>query len=400
MPDRKLERSFGKIVDDRINSLSGYLSDNGLKSYDPYDGLSSPLARGLVKGQLASRVWLQAIRYFPINLRPVLGIHKIIHAKLLSDLASGQSLLFRHTGNDKWSQVAEQTLKQLYQLAVATPNGLGWGLNFPYATRFVSAGASDPNIFQTINAIQAFIDGAVCLDRLEHLDKAYQGFGFLLQDLGYVEQTTGISWKYWNGMETPIYNVNGLMAGLTARLWKVTGDEAYRVLSTRTMEFLFTGQRNDGSWPYAADARANFTDGFHTGYIIEGLSQAVEYGAMEVNENFKRGIEYYIKNFFSPEHLPKYYPDCIYPIDAQNAAQAIQTLVGLSRLKLVPVGKAEECFLAVDDALWSGKDYYHFWKTRFWKYRTPMHRWATGPMFLALARLKTALDGRAADRNI
>jgi hypothetical protein len=198
-------------------------------------------------------------------------------------------------------------------------------------------------------------------------------------------------------METPIYNVNGLMAGLTARLWKVTGDEAYRVLSTRTMEFLFTGQRNDGSWPYAAGERANFTDGFHTGYILEGLSQAVEYGAMEVNENFKSGIEYYIDNFFSPEHLPKYYPDRIYPIDAQNAAQAIQTLLVLSRLKLVSIGKVEECFLAVDDALWSGKGYYHYWKTRFWEYSTPMHRWATGPMFLALARLKTILDGRAAD---
>jgi len=102
----------------------------------------------------------------------------------------------------------------------------------------------------------------------------------------------------------------------------------------------------------------------------------------------QKGLDFYLSTMFAPGGMPKYYPNSIYPIDAQNSAQAIQTVsfinnLGLSRMKSVP-----EIFFCVDKHLWNAKGYYNLIKTRFWTNKTPMHRWATGPMFLALSIFK------------
>jgi hypothetical protein len=394
MPEPEKTAGLSQIIDDRINAIDRHLSNNGIESYDPYDGLLSPLARLLSASQLLSRVWLQANRYSPINIRPALGIPKMLHTKLVSDLASGYSLLSHLTGDKKWSEAADRYFRLLIQRATVTPGGLGWGLNFPYVTRFVSADSTEPNIFQTINAVQAFLDGVKYLGRSEFLEYADKGFGFLRQDLGYMESSGVICWNYWKGMQTPIYNVNGLMTGLTAQLWQATGDEGHRILSVRTMGFLLSGQRPDGSWPYAAGGKAAFTDGFHTGYIIEGLSRAGAAGAVKLGIEYDGAVRYYLNNFFSGEGLPKYYPDSVYPLDGQNVAQAWQTLSFL-----VTDGRADKdllvrCFEASDKRLWDRKGYYYHRRTRLGCSKTPMHRWVTGPMFLALVRIKAATSGK------
>lgn len=387
----KAEGGISLKVDGRIKAIDQYLLTEGEKSYDPYDGLLSPLARPLMANRLLSRLWLQAVRHFPVNLRPVLGIPKMLHTKLLSDLASAYCLLFHTTGDENWSAAADRNLGLLVQQATTTPGGLGWGLNFPYVTRFVSADSTEPNIFQTINAVQAFLDGVKYLGRTEFIEYARKGFGFLNRDLGYMESSAGICWNYWKGMQTPIYNVNGLMAGLTAQLWQITGDDSYRNLSVRTLNFLFSGQRRDGSWPYAAGESATFTDGFHTGYIIEGLSRAGMTGAVKLGTEYDKAVHYYLDNFFSEEGLPKYYPDSVYPLDGQNVAQAWQTLSFL-----VTAGRVEKeflirCFESSDKWLWDRSGYYHYRRTKLWHSKVPMHRWVTGPMLSALVRIRAAI---------
>jgi hypothetical protein len=397
MHERTLKTGLSQIIDDRIKSIDRYLSVNGVKSYDPYDGLTSPVAALFLRNRLLSRVWLQAVKYFPVNIRPMLGIPKMLHTKLVSDLASGYSLLFHVTGDKKWAEAADRYFGLLAQRATATPGGLGWGLDFPYVTRFVSAAGAEPNIFQTINAVQAFLDGCRYRGNPEHMEYAGKGFGFLFHDLGYKKVSGGICWNYWRGMSTPIYNVNGLMAGLTAQLWQGTGDDRYRDLSARTMDFLFSGQRQDGSWPYASGGKAAFTDGFHTGYILEGLSKAGAAGAVKFPPQFDLAVSFYLGKFFTAEGLPKYYPNSVYPLDGQNVAQAWQTLVYLHQAGAADKSLLTRCVEASDKILWDQRGFYYYRRSRHWCHKTPMHRWVTGPMFLALARLKTVLSNRTAD---
>ncbi|MDQ7799463.1 MAG: hypothetical protein RDU76_11085 [Candidatus Edwardsbacteria bacterium] len=385
----KLNIDIPNIVLKRMAAIDHYVLTQGINSYDPYDGLSSPLAKYvLFNNQLLFRIWQQAVRLFPFNLRPILGIKKIAHTKAISDLASGFALLYLQGNNAEDRKKLLQYLGLLERLKLITPNGYGWGLRFPFATRFITADSGQPNIFQTINAVHSFLDGCQALEERELLETALKGFSYLENDLGYIEEKDAIRWRYWQGMETPILNVNGLMIGLTARLWKITGRKKYLQYCQKLYRFISRHQNGDGSWYYAANEKGRFIDGFHTGYILEGLCRAIESGTVEKDETLDKGVRFYLSNFFTADHLPKYYPDSVYPIDAQNAAQAIQTMVYLSRIKMVEPEAIQKCFASVDKALWNSQGYFNYWKTRQWTYKTPMHRWATGPMFLALVYLK------------
>jgi polysaccharide biosynthesis protein VpsJ len=377
------------IINHRIAAIDNYVTVNGLASYDPYDGLSSPLIRPVLgKNQLALRVWQQGVRLFPLNIRPLIGVRKLIHTKTVSDFASAYSILSRADAGTSFREKAKRCLDSLASLHSPTRSGLGWGLRFPFATRFVSAKAQQANIFQTINALHAFLDGFETFGDKRYLDLCEQGMEFLKYDLGYTEKEETVSWNYWENFTIEIYNISGLMIGLCARLALLTGNDHYRLLSRKLYAYISKAQNEDGSWYYSADARGNFIDGFHTGYILEGMIRAVQLNVVKKDDALARGITYYLQCFFTADGTPRYFSNATFPIDGQNAAQALQTLHFILNVNFAPKELLEKCFARVDQLLWNQTGYYNYKRTRWITYKTPMHRWVTGPMFLALSYLQ------------
>ena len=383
-------------IDHRLQAIESYISRNSYKSYDPYDGLKSPLARRFVgQNQLFLRVWQQAVRLFPINIRPLLCIHKMVHTKAISDFASAYTILYTLISTNACRERGTKLLNWLGQLNSPTRFGMGWGLRFPFATRFVVADHQACNIFQTINAIHAFLDGYDAFNNERYLEIAKQGVIFAEKEIGFKEVEDYITWNYWQGLEAEIYNVSGLMIGLTARLFKITAEKRYYTWTQKLYAYIQMVQNEDGSWFYSADKRGKWVDGFHTGYILEGLCRASLAGVINAdNECLKRGSQFYLDHLFTIHDMPKYYPSALYPIDIQNAAQAIQTLVFLAHLQYCPIEKILSVLDAVDKMLWNHRGYYNYLKTRFLTHQTPMHRWGTGPMFLALVHTKRLLNGK------
>ena len=120
MAEQPLEIDISQKIEDRLKALDRYILINGVSSYDPYDGLCSPLAGFAVKFQLLLRIWQQAVRYFPLNIRPLLGINKMAHTKTVSDLASSYALLYNHQVGEDNREKCLQYLKQLEYLRVKT----------------------------------------------------------------------------------------------------------------------------------------------------------------------------------------------------------------------------------------------------------------------------------------
>lgn len=382
---------MNKIIDKRIAAIDYFLSLNGFRSFDPYDGLKSPIGWHLLRNsQLLLRVWQQFVRLFPINLRPILGIKKIEHTKAVSDFASAYSILFAKTRNEKYKQKAVELFDTLERIGSPTPNGLGWGLRFPFATRFVKADATQPNIFQTINAINSFLDGYDAFKNPHYIEIAKKGFTFLKDDLGFIESDDTIYWRYWTGLSVEIFNVSGLMIGLCARMGAVTGNREYTTYSQKLFNYIKKAQNLDGSWYYSADSKGWFIDGFHTGYILEGICRGILEGAIQKDSTLERGIDYYLGHFFTKEGIPRYYYNSTYPIDGQNTAQALQTLYFILNANFAVQDLITQSFERIDDLLWNKKGYYNYKKSKLLMYTTPMHRWVTGPMLLALSYLKTS----------
>ncbi len=170
----------------------------------------------------------------------------------------------------------------------------------------------------------------------------------------------------------------------------------YKKLAKKTHQYLRKRQNPDGSWYYAHGERATFIDGFHTGYILEGMSRGILNGCIDADDTFNKGVSFYLDNFFTPDFTPKYFHNSIAPYDIQNGAQAIQTLLFLYKLNFVSFDFVQKVARRVDNIFWNEKGYYDFSKNKTILYSTPMHRWATGPMLLALSFLmyETEMAGK------
>jgi hypothetical protein len=375
-------------VRNRIQALDTILSADRYISFDPYDGLLSPLGKMFAQdSKLRQQIWVQTIRRTPFNMRRVLGVTKMAHTKTLSDASSAYSLLFARWGDPMHKQKAIDALSRLLDIGLETPAGSGWGLRFPYVSRFGKTAVLEPNAFNTINAIHALLDGYSALHESRYLENAIKGFAFLRTDLGYEDCDEGIAWRYTKHTDARVFNISGLMIGLTARMGTLLGDHSFFNYTHRLYAFLRGAENMDGSWHYADDPRGAFIDGFHSGFILEGVLRAIEGGVLEKDGALDKACAYYLSTFFVRSGLPRYFSHSLYPVDSQNCAQSLQTLVFMNRLGLVSKDFVDRCFNAIDSALWNLRGYYNHRRTPHWTYRTPMHKWATGPMFLALAHM-------------
>lgn len=376
------------LLEQRINAQIKILEANGLESYDPYDGLNSQISLFICFGnQFLSRVIQQLVFRAPINLRPLFGVKKIVHTKAVSDLVSAFAILYSATKNQEYRRLCYAYLNVLENLAFETKDGKAWGLRFPFATRFVKADSNVPNIFQTVNALNALLDVYEFVENSYSLESVHSAIRYIKTVFGYEENEDYVFWKYWRNLDQEIFNVSGLMLGVLSRIVVITGDGESLRLLRKTHAYLRMRQNVDGSWYYAFGDRAKFIDGFHTGYILEGQMRAILAGLSNIDESFIKGANFFVNNFFTENNTPKYFHNKAGCFDIQNAAQAIQTLVYLSRLNIVPVTQAEAVFNRTDEALWNKRGYYDFRKSPGCLYSTPMHRWATGPMLLAQSNL-------------
>ena len=72
-------------LEEAIRTLDEIVRQADFKGHDPYDVLNSPPLLWLARRNRWLGVALtQAFRFLPINLRPVLGIPKLVNAKTMA----------------------------------------------------------------------------------------------------------------------------------------------------------------------------------------------------------------------------------------------------------------------------------------------------------------------------
>ncbi len=76
------------------SALAERLDRDGWRGVDPYDGLASPLTRGIPQDMpLLRQAFLQSVRWSPIDLRPVLRIGRRRMAAATGLAATGSARL-------------------------------------------------------------------------------------------------------------------------------------------------------------------------------------------------------------------------------------------------------------------------------------------------------------------
>ena len=119
----------------------------------------------------------------------------------------------------------------------------------------------------------------------------------------------------------------------------------------------------------------------HTVYVLHCFDEYIKLsGNKNFAINFKKGIDFYINNFFENDGKPKYFNNKTYPVDSTSAAQSIITLTRIGRKDL-----AEKVLLWFIYNMQSNKGYFYYQKHKFYTNKISYIRWSNAYILLALS---------------
>lgn len=385
-------------VNSQLENLRRYVAKEDFKGYDPYDGLNSPLARALSFGTKYGRIaFIQGIKRFPVNLRPLLGVRKEHNPKGIGLFLWGYTKLYKADGNPEHLPVINHLLDLLDQLKSRGYAGNCWGYNFDWQNRAFYIPKGTPTIVNSSFIGHALIDTWVNTGNKRALDMALSIKDFILNDLDRLEEEGTICFSYTPIDQTAVHNANLLGASLLIRLYRHNGDEQARDTALASLAYTMKHQHDDGSWYYAETSFQSWIDSFHTGFNLQAIRWFLEEGfAKEYRAAFDKGVTFYADNFFLTDGTPKYYHDRVYPIDIHAPAQA---LAFFSRMGIGYQALTDRVLSWMLTNLYDPQSgTFAFQKTLHYTNRIPYMRWGQAWAFHGLTEYYLYQKTRDADR--
>jgi hypothetical protein len=358
------------------------------RGYDPYDALNSPAAPALTLGTaLGRRVVTQAVKRSPVNLRPVLGIRPAWNAKALGIVASAYARLA--AAGDASARPASLRI-----LETLEAQGPGWGYHFDVQTRFFRYAAGTPNTIATTFVAQAFLDAHELIGDERSGETALRAARFLVEKM-LVHGGRGAHFRYLEREDELVHNANLLACAVLARTARCLDAPDLVDCAAEALSTSLGAQRPDGAWPYSAGDAHGWVDNFHTGYVLESLSECALL-VPGAGEQLDRGFDYWERTLFLEDGTPKYFDNRTLPLDAHNYAQAIETWLAVADRRRGALEHARRTAEMLIRDFLADDGHVRFQHGRWWSIGTPFVRWTTAPSFRALARLILARSADAA----
>lgn len=370
-------------IESQITKLRSYIEAEGFKGYDPYDALTSPILKTFSFNQKYLRIaFIQTLKKFPFNLRPLLGIKKGYNPKGLGLFLWGYAKLYQLERKPEYLERIKDLLGRLDRLNSEGFSGNCWGYNFDWQSMAFYVPKYTPTIVNSSFIGHALIDTYRYTGNERALKMALSIKGFILNDLYKTEENGAICFSYTPFDRLTVHNANLLGASLLIRLYKYAGDENLKDIALQSLAYSVKHQREDGSWYYAETETQKWIDSFHTGFNLQSILYFLETGfAEEYRISLEKGVHFYSRNFFLEDGTPKYYHDRIYPIDIHSASQA---LVFFSRMgdHYRPLSnKIAEWMI---NHLQDKEGYFYYQRHQYYTNKIPYIRWAQAWAFHAL----------------
>jgi hypothetical protein len=383
--------------------LFDYCEAEKFAGVDPFDGLNSKIFQAtplkyLAVGRLA---WLQMVKRSPKNLRPLLKIEKGINAKGIALFALAELSRFRTTKNEKHSDNAIYLLEILHQqkfhpapgtqYSVTNSSKTAFGYNFDWQSRAFFAPQGTPTIVPTAFAGLAFSEAYKLFGKAEYLAVPEEICRFIVEDLNRpFENENEICFSYTPLDKSIIFNASLLAGETLAEVGILTQNKEYLKLAEKTVSFVIRRQKENGSWAYGSKLRHAWVDNFHTAYILLSLfrlQKSIPALSEKTNLTIKKGLDFWLENFFLADGTPKYFDKQTYPVDIHSAAAAIVALCELNEFDKRCLPQAEQVANWTIRNLRDEQGFFYYQKTKSRTIKTSFIRWANGWMAYGLAKL-------------
>jgi hypothetical protein len=269
----------------------------------------------------------------------------------------------------------------------------GWGYPFDWETRHGTMKAQTPLITTVPYVYEAFrqvykLDGnpewqAIMGSIADHA---------LLDYHDYETSTDACSCSYNPDPHERggVINASAYRAFLLTQAGIDFTNENYCETALRNLNFVLQSQNCDGSWYYSVDGERDFVDHFHTCFVLKALAKIeVLTGNQDCTRAIERGVDYYAKNLFDDNGLPKPFSRrprmTVYRNELYDYAEFLNLAVLLQgRFPALD----EHLFRLINLGQWQKSDgSFRARKLLIGWDNTPMHRWAQSQMFRSLCFL-------------
>ncbi len=378
-----------KNIEDAFLRLVKYVEEEGFYGYDPYDALNSPILSLLGKPSKLFRIaFTQALRRSIINFRPLIAIGKSHTPKGMGLFLSSYINLYKIYKDESYLDNIEFLADWLINNYSNGYSGYCWGYNFDWQNRTFFAPKGTPNIVNTSFIGHALLDTFECLGLEKYLEVAQSACNFILQDLNTHCEGDAACFSYTPLDNSKVYNANYLGASLLIRTYSYTKNEELLINANKAYEYGNKNQMQDGSWFYGSSESQRWIDSFHTGYNIDALHcYEKSIGENKFGTHIKKGLDFYIKNFFLDDGTPKYYHNSIYPIDIHCPAQALVTLSKLKDYDDRAISISEKVLNWTIKNMQDPKGFFYFRKGKLLTNKIPYMRWGQAWMLYGLSNL-------------
>ncbi|MEO0202118.1 MAG: hypothetical protein ABIL37_00125 [candidate division WOR-3 bacterium] len=357
-----------------LRSLIKYAENEEFKGYDPYDALNSPILRAIGFHKYLRILFTQLIKHSPINFRKLILIKKDYNPK---GLGLFLSVFSRIEDLDNYYFVK----RLLMRLKSNGYSGCCWGYNFPWQSRVFYLKEYTPTIVNTSFIAHGFLDAYEKFKNSEDFKIAHSTADFILNDLNTYEDDEILVFSYTPIDNLKVFNASLLGGSVLARIYLINGDENFRLKSLKCGLFAYKFQNTDGSWFYAPNIK--YIDNFHTAFNLLALKWI--YKATEdkrILEAIEKGYNFYKKNLFTKDFLPKYYHKKLYPLDIHSYATSIVLFCEFEEKDIAKI--------ILDNALNRmfdiRKHYFYFQENKFFKIKIPYIRWSIAWMAYAISK--------------
>ena len=383
------------------DELFAWCEAENFAGYDPFDGLNSRIfqASPLKYFAVSRLVWLQIVKRSARNLRPLLKIDKGVNPKGIALFALAELSRFRATKNEKHAENAKALLKKLLSLRIQKPEfsadkRLAFGYNFDWQSRVFFAPRGTPTIVPTAFAAQAFFEGSELFGDEEYFKAVQAICRFIIKDLNRpFESEEELCFSYTPLDKSVIFNASLLAGEVLANVGKLSENQKYLDLAARSARFVIRRQRADGAWSYGSKRRHTWVDNFHTAYVLLSLyrlEKSIKDLKSETAPTIKKGLDYWLENFFLADGTPKYFDKETFPVDIHSAAAAIVALCELRNLDNRCLPLAEKVANWTIENMRDEKGFFYYQKRPGEIVKTPFMRWSQGWTAFAIARLLEA----------
>jgi hypothetical protein len=266
-----------------------------------------------------------------------------------------------------------------------------WGYPFNWVTRNGMLKAHTPFITTTPYVFEAFLQVQKLQPRSEWPEIMTSAIAYATVDIR--DQPFpggGRTCSYMPDGEFNVVNASAYRATMLVSAAKFFSCDEWLQIANGNVDFVLAAQNPDGSWPYAKDGVRDFVDHFHTCFVMKALAKIHALtGEPRILDALKRGVDYYLKNLFSEDGMPRPFSKAprltVYKCELYDCAECINLCL-LLRMEFPQLEQTLETVVAGIMNNWVKPDgSFRSRKLRFGWDNVPMHRWAQSQMFRSLA---------------